>query len=125
MQSVYKLATHERPYYWSCQPATQDGSYYGLIEFKNVYYYYLIKVLDLADTIFFILRKKTSQVSFLHVYHHVAVLFGSFITLNWFPGKLFVHSICYLFFLYFRSLFFEICKHFKNREAQKILLRNL
>lgn len=87
LQSVYKLATHERPYYWTCQPATTDGSYYGLIEFKNVYYYYLIKVLDLADTIFFILRKKGSQVTFLHVYHHVAVLFGSFITLNWFPGK--------------------------------------
>lgn len=28
------------------------------------------KVLDLWDTVFFVLRKKTSHITFLHVYHH-------------------------------------------------------
>uniref|UniRef100_A0A8D8XYU8 Elongation of very long chain fatty acids protein n=1 Tax=Cacopsylla melanoneura TaxID=428564 RepID=A0A8D8XYU8_9HEMI len=42
--------------------------------------YYLIKLLDLLDTVFFVLRKKQSHVTFLHVYHHslmvMAIWFG-------------------------------------------------
>lgn len=37
------------------------------------YYYYLSKFLDLFDTIVFVLRKKTNQITFLHLYHHTAV----------------------------------------------------
>ncbi|KAJ8260843.1 hypothetical protein COCON_G00165660 [Conger conger] len=32
--------------------------------------YYFSKFLEMLDTVFFVLRKKNSQVSFLHVYHH-------------------------------------------------------
>jgi elongation of very long chain fatty acids protein 7 len=38
-----------------------------------VYWYFISKIIDLMDTIFFILRKKWSQVSPLHVYHHSSV----------------------------------------------------
>ncbi|KAG8177509.1 hypothetical protein JTE90_026856 [Oedothorax gibbosus] len=31
---------------------------------------YLIKYMDLIDTVFFVLRKKDYQISFLHVFHH-------------------------------------------------------
>ena len=34
--------------------------------------YMYIKVLDLLDTVFFVLRKKYGQVTFLHVSHHVS-----------------------------------------------------
>ncbi|KAG0417238.1 hypothetical protein HPB47_005773 [Ixodes persulcatus] len=34
-----------------------------------------VRMADLLDTIFFVLRKKDSHVSFLHVFHHGAVLF--------------------------------------------------
>ncbi|XP_054158431.1 elongation of very long chain fatty acids protein 7-like [Oppia nitens] len=37
------------------------------------YGYFLTKFLDLFDTIFFVLRKKYSQVSTLHLYHHTIV----------------------------------------------------
>ena len=30
-------------------------------------------MLDLLDTVFFALRKKTSHISFLHLYHHISV----------------------------------------------------
>jgi hypothetical protein len=39
-----------------------------------VYMHYMSKYLDYFDTIFMILRKKNSQVSFLHVYHHATVI---------------------------------------------------
>lgn len=38
-----------------------------------VYVHYLSKYFDYFDTIFMILRKKTNQLSFLHIYHHVTI----------------------------------------------------
>lgn len=38
-----------------------------------VYWYFLSKLVDLLDTVFFVLRKKYSQVSPLHLYHHSSV----------------------------------------------------
>ncbi|KAF8783204.1 Elongation of very long chain fatty acids like protein [Argiope bruennichi] len=37
------------------------------------YNLYIIKFIDLLDTVFFVLRKKQSQVSFLHVFHHAGM----------------------------------------------------
>ncbi|XP_038210478.1 elongation of very long chain fatty acids protein 4-like [Zerene cesonia] len=36
--------------------------------------YFIAKHIDLLDTVFFILRKKQNQVTFLHVYHHSAMV---------------------------------------------------
>ncbi|KAK7871572.1 hypothetical protein R5R35_010369 [Gryllus longicercus] len=41
--------------------------------FEGSKVYFINKVFDLFDTIFFVLRKKFNQVTFLHVYHHVAM----------------------------------------------------
>lgn len=49
--------------------------------------YYLNKYSDLLDTIIFVFRKKQNQVSFLHVYHHIAVIGGCLIALNLHKGK--------------------------------------
>ena len=38
--------------------------------FDLCYVYYLSKLSEFADTIFFVLRKKKSQISWLHLYHH-------------------------------------------------------
>ncbi|CAL1286988.1 unnamed protein product [Larinioides sclopetarius] len=37
------------------------------------YYLYIIKFMDLLDTVFFVLRKKQKQVTFLHVFHHAGL----------------------------------------------------
>lgn len=34
------------------------------------WWYYISKLTEFADTVFFILRKKDSQVTYLHLYHH-------------------------------------------------------
>ncbi|KAK8780071.1 hypothetical protein V5799_018586 [Amblyomma americanum] len=38
--------------------------------------YFWVRVADLLDTVFFVLRKKQSHVSLLHVVHHVLVVFN-------------------------------------------------
>lgn len=50
------------------------------------YFYYLVKIVELLDTIFFILRKKFNQVTFLHLYHHFSMPAASFIGVKYLAG---------------------------------------
>ncbi|XP_047515879.1 elongation of very long chain fatty acids protein AAEL008004-like isoform X1 [Pieris napi] len=89
-----------------CEPT--DFSESGLHAAKIVYCYFLLKVLDLFDTVFFVLRKKSNHVSFLHVYHHtgmVAIVWGC---TTYYPGghgtmvgllNSFVHAVMYSYYL--------------------------
>lgn len=45
----------------------------------------MAKVTELLDTIFFVLRHKLEQVSFLHVYHHTLMMVGTWFFLKYFP----------------------------------------
>ncbi|KAF7279818.1 hypothetical protein GWI33_006701 [Rhynchophorus ferrugineus] len=54
---------------------------------KTTWWYFFSKITELMDTVFFVLRKKQSQVSFLHVYHHSIVLIGSWAYLKYMPGE--------------------------------------
>lgn len=45
-----------------------------------LYLFFLSKILDLCDTAFIILGKKWKQLSILHVYHHLSVLFVYYVT---------------------------------------------
>ncbi|KAH8337135.1 hypothetical protein KR059_000953 [Drosophila kikkawai] len=51
---------------------------YKTLERWITYAYFANKLIDLIETIFFVLRKKDSQISFLHVFHHVYMLYISF-----------------------------------------------
>ncbi|PRD25754.1 UNVERIFIED_CONTAM: Elovl4 [Trichonephila clavipes] len=44
----------------------------GVLEAISIpfWHYYLLKYLDLLDTVFFVLRKKYNQITLLHVVHH-------------------------------------------------------
>ncbi|EDV32925.1 uncharacterized protein Dana_GF22463 [Drosophila ananassae] len=70
--------------------------------------YAINKLIDLSETVVFVLRKKNKQISFLHVFHHV-VMAGTcyfIITLNGHGGILFpfclinalVHAIMYTYY---------------------------
>lgn len=47
-----------------------DTEYFAF--FSVVYFY--VRIIDLLDTVMFVLSKKLSHVTFLHVYHHVIVI---------------------------------------------------
>ncbi|KPJ15882.1 Elongation of very long chain fatty acids protein 2 [Papilio machaon] len=55
-----------------------------------IYYYFLAKISELFDTIFFTLRKRDRQVSFLHVYHHTFTVGFSWCTARFEPMYIFI-----------------------------------
>lgn len=65
-----------------------------------LWWYYFSKCIEFLDTIFFVMRKKNNQVSFLHVYHH-----ASMFPLWWLGVKYVAGGMCEYFcvhvFLYF------------------------
>lgn len=71
-----------------CQPVDYSTTREGFQELYLSYGYFLLKVLDLADTVFFVLRKKQSHVSFLHVYHHAVMVLMTYLAVVFVPGKI-------------------------------------
>lgn len=71
--------------------------------------YLINKFMDLLDTVFFVLRKKNKQISFLHVFHHVVLVVLSYAipTLYGAGGSVMpmaflnqiVHAIMYTYYL--------------------------
>ena len=53
---------------------------------KALWWYYFSKCIEFLDTIFFILRKKNNQISFLHVYHHASMFPIWWTGVMWVPG---------------------------------------
>ncbi|XP_072744807.1 very long chain fatty acid elongase 7-like isoform X2 [Anoplolepis gracilipes] len=51
------------------------------------WWYFFGKLTELLDTIFFVLRKKQDQVSFLHIYHHSITVIFSWYCLKYLPGE--------------------------------------
>lgn len=64
---------------------TDPGST-GMLMLTGAYTYYTNKYVELLDTVFFALRKKWNQISFLHVYHHAIMPLYMFIGVRWLPG---------------------------------------
>ncbi|KAH8396833.1 hypothetical protein KR215_005021, partial [Drosophila sulfurigaster] len=73
------------------------------------YIYVVNKMIDLLDTIFFVLRKSYKQITVLHVYHHVLMVFlpywvirlfgtgGQFASMALF--NTFVHAVMYFYYM--------------------------
>lgn len=73
---------------------------------------HIIKIVELVETIFFLLRKKQSQITFLHVYHHISTLFLSWVGVKYVGGGMVTfsyvlnHSVHVLMYsYYFLALF--------------------
>ena len=73
---------------------------------------HIVKLVELVETVFFVLRKKQSQISFLHVYHHTSTLFLSWVGVKYVGGGMVsfsyvlnhsVHVLMYSY--YFLALF--------------------
>ena len=61
----------------------------------NFRWYYASKMLEMLDTLFFIVRKKNSQLTFLHVYHHSTMFCLWWIGVKYVPGgSSFLGAMC-------------------------------
>ncbi|XP_018608835.2 ELOVL fatty acid elongase 8a [Scleropages formosus] len=90
-----------------CQPVDYSNSALGMRMAKVCWWFFFSKVIELSDTFFFILRKKNSQLTFLHVYHHGTMIFNWWAGVKYVAGgqsffigviNTFVHVIMYLYY---------------------------
>ncbi|XP_015430273.1 PREDICTED: elongation of very long chain fatty acids protein 7-like [Dufourea novaeangliae] len=91
-----------------CEPVDYSWTPHAIRIARVVWLYFIVKLLDLLDTVFFVLRKKQNQVSFLHVYHHAGMSFGTWAATKFLAGghltflgslNSFVHVVMYSYYL--------------------------
>ncbi|KAH9504138.1 Elongation of very long chain fatty acids protein 1, partial [Bulinus truncatus] len=70
LKHVFLMSGWLAGYSLGCQPVDYSNSPQALRMVKVCWLFYMSKFIELLDTVFFILRKKFNQVSFLHVFHH-------------------------------------------------------
>ncbi|CAH1380760.1 very long chain fatty acid elongase AAEL008004-like [Tenebrio molitor] len=101
--------TYLRNQSFFCIPSDKSESPEATLALRTHYYYLLLKYFDLVETVFYVLRKKERQISFLHVYHHIGVLVAAWVSAKYFPGgqavfvglyNTLIHCIMYVYYLF-------------------------
>lgn len=85
-QAVRELWLQDDPLIRNCIRATPMMIHLNLM-------YLINKATDLIETLIFVLRKKNNQVSFLHVYHHIAVITGCVLSSLVAPGEYILYGM--------------------------------
>lgn len=103
-------ATHSQPNFrFACYPINYSAQPTPMRIPVATYLYYIAKIVDLLDTVFFILRKKNGHVSFLHIYHHSMMVAAMYVAVNFMPGghswllamiNSLVHVVMYAYYLF-------------------------
>ncbi|KAK6639800.1 Elongation of very long chain fatty acids protein 7 [Polyplax serrata] len=95
-------------YSFRCQPVDYSYSPKAMRMANTCWWYYFSKFTEFFDTLFFIMRKKNSQVSNLHVIHHGIMPFSVWLGLKFAPGghstffaflNTFVHIVMYFYYM--------------------------
>ncbi|RZC35801.1 ELO domain containing protein, partial [Asbolus verrucosus] len=95
-------------YSWGCQPVDYSDNPEALRMLTFCHFEYVLKGIELLETVMFVLRKKYNQVSNLHVYHHCSTFFLKWIVVKYVGGGMvsfpaiinsFVHILMYSYYL--------------------------
>lgn len=54
---------------------------------EHTWYFMILRMIELVETVIFVLRKKQNQVSALHIYHHMSTIVLLWIFLKYSPSK--------------------------------------
>nr|XP_005506788.2 elongation of very long chain fatty acids protein 4 [Columba livia] len=101
------LSSRARGYSYVCQTVDYSDNVYEVRIAAALWWYYVSKGIEYLDTVFFILRKKFNQISFLHVYHHFTMFTLWWIGIKWVAGgqaffgaqmNSFIHVIMYMYY---------------------------
>ncbi|XP_055708783.1 elongation of very long chain fatty acids protein 4-like [Phlebotomus papatasi] len=72
-------------YTWTCSPIESDGTDPNEVRLSTaIWLYYITKYIEFLDSLFFVLRKKENQLSFLHIYHHTVIVLYSWLIVKFF-----------------------------------------
>lgn len=91
----------------SCQPVDYSLSPQAMRMARVCWWFYFSKFIELLDTIFFIVRKKFNQISFLHVFHHGIMPVSWWFGVKFVPGGFgtfhamlnsFIHLLMYTYY---------------------------
>lgn len=106
---VYRLGIHGwfGKYDYRCQPVDYSDSLDAIGMATAAYWYYITKFVEFADTIFFVLRKKNTHITTLHVIHHGIMPMSVWWGVKFTPGghstffafiNSFVHILMYTYY---------------------------
>lgn len=93
---------------FTCMEVDYSDTPLGRQKAAAVWLFFMSRILDLIDTLFFVARKKQNQVTFLHVYHHTAVVFFTWLGVKYVAGghgvffgtiNSFVHVVMYSYYM--------------------------
>jgi len=107
MTYEFFMSAYLSNYTLGCQTVDYSTTPLALRMASVCWFYYISKYIEMADTIFFILRKKFNQITFLHVFHHGTMVFNWWLTVKYVPGgpsffhamlNCFVHVVMYSYY---------------------------
>lgn len=96
-------------YSFRCQPVDHGTTGQAMRMVHACWWYYFSKFTEFFDTFFFVMRKKSSQVSTLHVIHHGCMPMSVWFGVKFTPGghstffgllNTFVHIVMYTYYLF-------------------------
>jgi GNS1/SUR4 family len=84
---------------WTCLPKESNSETW--LNYKTAQWWFLLlRLSELIETVVFVLRKKEKQVSTLHVYHHIstAIIVWTYVKYNPCEFKSYKHNLRLMFF---------------------------
>nr|DBA17767.1 TPA: hypothetical protein GDO54_016090 [Pyxicephalus adspersus] len=94
-------------YTWKCDPVDQSDSPMALRMVRVAWLFLFSKFIELLDTVFFVVRKKNEQITFLHIFHHSVLPWSWWWGVKFGPGGMgsfhaminsLVHVIMYFYY---------------------------
>ncbi len=73
-------------YYWPCEEVDYTVNERSMRIAAGIWWFYISKAFEMLDSIFFMLRGKYNQLSFLHIYHHSSMFLLWWMGANYVPG---------------------------------------
>lgn len=101
------MTSRQLSFSWQCEPVDYSNKPQALRVAAALWWYYASKLLEMLDSVFFVLRKKPGQLTFLHIYHHSTMFCLWWIGVKYVAGgssflgamcNCFVHVLMYLYY---------------------------
>jgi elongation of very long chain fatty acids protein 4 len=73
-------------YNWKCCEVDYSNNEFALRTAKVLWLYYISKIVEMLDTVFFICKGNYHQLSFLHIYHHSTIFILWWLGVKFVPG---------------------------------------